>query len=79
MKTKTDIERNQNNETLNGFLNRIKAAENLTFDDLEGSIDGPEDVDCYIENAINNIFLDTAKELGWSFEELQAWHKKNWI
>ena len=80
MDANTNIKQeNKINNTLNEFLRRLKNASNLTFDDLEGLIDGPEDVDSYIENAENNLFYETSKELGWSLDELEEWHKKNWI
>jgi len=67
---------------LNDFLERIQSTNQLTFADLEGVIDdsgGIEaGVESYIENAKTNIFDETTKVLGWTWEELEEWYSKNW-
>lgn len=66
-------------DILKEFNERIQRTNKLTFLNLDGLVDSPNDVDDYIENYINTLFDNTSKELGWTFQELENWYEKNWI
>ena len=63
---------------LDDFLKNIKFLKTLTYSDLEGLVDGPDDVDGYSDNAITNSFDEVAQLLGWTMQELETWYGKNW-